>query len=586
MVNNGHPGEKHTLARLDKHWQVAPRAPADHFERFPDLSPLIVQILYNRQIQEEQAVRDFMAYRWTDDDPGRLKGMPQAVERLSQAILRREPIAVYGDYDADGVTATVLLVQLLAALGATVQSYIPNRFDEGYGVHKEALTELAGQGIRVVLTVDCGIRAIAEAEHANRLGLDMIITDHHHVGEKVPAALAAINPRQPGCAYPFKDLAGVGLAFKLGQALLRCETLQGCYNPARLNEDTFLDLVALGTVADLAPLAGENRRLVARGLERINRSLRPGLAALMGKMGSRPAVVSSGTIGFFLGPRLNAAGRLDSALAAYNLLMADNELMAIPLAAQLDQQNQERQRLTREMVDAAREVILADATQESLHFISHPDFNPGVVGLAASRLVEEFYRPVLVAQQGPEETRGSARSISEFHITQALDACADLLVRYGGHAAAAGFTVKNENLPAFQERLRQVAGQRLDTAGLQPTLKIDADIKLRAVGHSLIEEISALQPFGYGNPTPCFLTRGLTVKQCKTIGADNQHLRLVLHDGRQNRNAIAFRQGYRAETLQLGQQVDVVYHLEFNEWNGERWPQLEIKDLRPSAGDE
>lgn len=563
------------MSTSPKQWDVQPRAPETHFAQFPDLPPLIVQILYNRGFTQPQDVEQFLAHNWANDDPLALKGMAEAVARLSQAIARQELIAVYGDYDVDGVTATTLMTQTLAALGGRVQAYIPNRFDEGYGLNNEALAELAERGVKLVLTVDCGIRSVKEVAYGNSLGLDIIITDHHHVGDELPPALAAINPKQPGCVYSFKDLAGVGLAYKLVQALL------DCVPPNGLRAADFLDLVALGTIADLAPLYGENRKLAQAGLSMLNRSLRPGLAVLMEKIGAR-SHISAGTIGFAIGPRLNAAGRLDSALAAYHLLMAATEFEAIHLATQLDLQNRERQKLTQQTVDMARQAILADGGRNPLYFIHHDDFNPGIVGLAASRLSEEFYRPVLVAERGPEYTKGSARSIPEFHITEALDRCADLLVRYGGHAAAAGFTLANENIPAFEARLLEVAHQRLDPAALRPVLTVDAELNLRGVKPDLVEAITRLQPFGYGNPTPTFLTRRLTIKSLKTMGQDNQHLRLALHDGKQIWSAVAFRHGYWADKLRPSQLIDVVYMLDFNDWNGERRMQLEIKDLRPS----
>ena len=568
------------MSTLPKRWEVASRAPDSYFDRFPDIPRLVLQILYNRGFTEAQEIQDFLAHRWTGDDPFALKGIAKAVERLMTAITKQEPIAVYGDYDADGVTATALTTQLLTALGARVQAYIPNRFDEGYGLNNEALAELAGQGIKVVLTVDCGIRSVKEVAFGNSLELDIIITDHHHVAEEIPPALAAINPKQPDCAYPFVELAGVGLAYKLTQALLQAGSVN---RETDLQPDDFLDLVALGTVADLAPLYGENRKLVAEGLRQLNTSLRPGLSALMHVAELKPKTISTGTIGFVIGPRLNAAGRLDSALAAYHLLMAENELEAIHLANQLDLQNRERQALTRQTVEMARQVILEDDVQSPLYFISQADFNPGVVGLAASRLTEEFYRPTLVAEHGPEQTRGSARSIAEFHITEALDQCADLLERYGGHAAAAGFTVKNENLSAFQERLRQIAADQLDLTALRPTLSIDGEVNLRGVRPALVEDIARLQPFGYGNPTPCFVSRELMVRHKKAVGQEGHHLRLVLHDGVQTWSAIAFRQGHWAGKLHISQPIDVVYTLEFNEWNGERQMQLNLKDLRPGG---
>ncbi|MDX1520054.1 MAG: single-stranded-DNA-specific exonuclease RecJ [Anaerolineae bacterium] len=564
-----------------KRWEVALRAPDIHFARFPDLPPLIVQILYNRGFTEADEVTDFLAHRWVDNNPFALHGMEAAVDRLASAIKWSEPIAIYGDYDADGVTATALLMQYLTGLGAIVSPYIPDRFDEGYGLNNEALAKLAEQGIKVVLTVDCGIRSVKEVDYGNSLGLDIIITDHHSVGEETPPALATVNPKQKPCAYPFKELAGVGLAYKLAQALHQAN-VHGA-NGAALHPDGLLDLVALGTVADLAPLYGENRMLVAHGLKRLNEQpLRPGLAALRHTVGLNKAI-SAGTIGFVIGPRLNAAGRLDHALAAYKLLVAQNELEATHLAGWLDQQNKERQSITFKMVDMARQTVMADGTARPLYFVSHPDFNPGVVGLAASRLAEEFYRPTLVAEQGPERTKGSARSIPEFHITDALDQCADLLERYGGHAAAAGFTLKNENVPAFQSRLVEIAANQLDLDDLRPTLSIDGEINLRGVKPELVEAITNLQPFGYGNTTPSFVSRELVVKGKKAVGQDLSHLKLTLHDGRQHWSAIAFRQGHWAEKLALSDKIDVVYTLEFNEWNGRRAMQLNLKDLRPSG---
>ncbi|MCB0213135.1 MAG: single-stranded-DNA-specific exonuclease RecJ [Anaerolineae bacterium] len=566
------------LSTQPKRWEISPRAPTAHFATFKDLPPLIVQILYNRGITTPEDVDNFLNHRWGDDDPFNLRGMATAVGRLKQAIAQQEPIAVYGDYDADGVTSTALMMHVLSALGANAQAYIPNRFEEGYGLNNEALFELANRGVKVVLTVDCGIRSVQEVAYGNSLGLDIIITDHHTVGDKIPPALAAINPKQSDCAYPFKELAGVGLAYKVTQALLRDHRSNG------LRAENFLDLVALGTVADLAPLYHENRKLVNLGLQQLNHSLRPGLTALMAQARSgTETAITAGTIGFTIGPRLNAAGRLDSALAAYNLLMARDQAEARHLAADLDQQNRDRQKLTRDIVDRARKAVMENEPQQPLYFISDPEFNPGVVGLAASRLSEELYRPVLVAEQGDEVTKGSARSIPEFHITEALDQCADLLVRYGGHAAAAGFTVKNENLKEFRKRLLKVATEQLPVDELRPTLAVDGEVNLRGVTPALIEDIINLQPFGYGNPTPRFVTYNLRIKYIKSVGQEGQHLRLVLNDGKQDWNTIAFRLGHWAGKLKPSQEIDAVYNLEFNHWNGQTKMQLNIKDLKPTG---
>jgi single-stranded-DNA-specific exonuclease len=590
--------------QIRKHWQVCPRASEAHFARFPELPPLVVQILSNRGVTEPDQVYNFLARRPSDDtDPFLLKGMLEAVARLRQAIDAGELIAIFGDYDADGVTATALMTHTLTALGGRIRPYIPNRFDEGYGLNEEALTGLAQEGVRVVLTVDCGIRSVREVVHGNQLGLDMILTDHHYVGQELPPALAAINPKQPGCPYPFKKLAGVGLAFKLAQALVQdIESRGNCHSS--LATDDLLDLVALGTVADLAPLKGENRELVANGLGRLNKPQRPGVQMLLTQAGVQPGQVDAITIGFVLGPRLNAAGRLESALAAYELLVTDDIFRAGQLAQQLDSQNRERQALTQATVEQARQVILEDAVSQPLYLIVKPSFNTGIVGLVSSRLTEEFYRPTLVAQREETYTKGSARSIPEFHITQALDECADLLERYGGHSAAAGFTVKNEHLPELKARLLAIARRELDGVDLVPTLEIDGKLNLRgihrrrvedlltarAAGRPIIDEtnvgleimdgLEQLRPFGEGNPVPVFASEKLEVKGKRPVGADGDHLKLVLHDGKQIWDAIAFRMGGWHDNLPT--HVDVAYSLETNEWNGRQRLQLNVKDIKPS----
>ncbi len=584
-----------------KRWHIYARLSDTQFAQFPDLHPLIVQILHNRKIEESDQVRSFLACQPSDDtDPFQLKGMPEAVARLHQAIKAGVVIAVYGDYDRDGVTATALMTHALTALGGKVIPYIPDRFDEGYGLNKGALTQLAQKGARVVLTVDCGIRSVKEVAHANRLGLDMIITDHHFVSDEIPPALAAINPKQPGCSYPFKQLAGVGLAFKLAQALVQGEDQLSHRSSLALEE--MLDLVALGTVADLAPLTGENRALVARGLGRLNAPQRTGVQMLMAQAGVQPGRVDATTIGFVLGPRLNAAGRLEHAQDAYELLVTDDVFRGGQLAQKLDDQNRERQSLTQSAVEQARQVILKDGVSQPLYLITHPEFNTGIVGLVSSRLTEEFYRPTLVAQQMEMETNGSARSIPEFHITQALDECVGLLERYGGHSTAAGFTLKNENLPAFEARLLAIAERELADVELVPTLEIDAKLNLpgfkrrrvedllsaRAVGRAIdesdvglqiVDSLDQLRPFGEANPAPVFVSYGLEVKGKRQVGTDGDHLKLVLHDGKQTWDAIAFRMGSWHD--QLTTHVDVAYTLEINEWQGRHRLQLNVQDIKP-----
>jgi len=568
------------LSTKPKRWQVAPPPPPGHTARFPGLSPLIVQLLYNRGLSTPYEVQAFLKGDWPEDNPFRLKGMNVAATRLRQAIRQREPIAVYGDFDADGVTATALLVETLSALGAQAEPYIPHRVDEGYGLNKGALRELAQKGIKVVVTVDCGIRSIAEVSYGRRLGLDIIVTDHHSPGGELPPATAAINPKQADCRYPFKELAGVGLAFKLAQALLRANRQTPvARGKVDLDEEDLLDLVALGTVTDLAPLLGENRALVRRGLEKLNQPQRLGLQALISQAGVRPGQITATTIGYVLGPRLNAAGRLDTAMASYNLLTSPSPAEAKSLALELEEVNRERQRLTVDTLQRAREQVLAMGEEERLFLVAAEDYPQGIVGLVAQRLTEEFYRPSVVVELGPERSRGSARSILEFNITAALDQCSDLLVRYGGHAAAAGFTVSNANLELLQQRLRRIAMHQLEGLELLPTLSIDAEVDLSEMNwatHALLEQ---LEPFGYANPVPLFLSREVVVRDARVVGED--HLKMTLSDGRAVWDAIAFRQGGWAGKLPC--RIDVVYTLEVNEWNEEKRLQLNVKDLRPSA---
>lgn len=563
-------------------WQIAPPAPPDHLARFPQLSPLIVQLLYNRGITTPQDVRDFLAGACPEGNPFRLKGMNEAVTRLRQAIRRGELVAIYGDFDADGVAATALLVETLSALGAEVKPYIPHRVDEGYGLNTGALRQLASQGVGVVVSVDCGIRSVTEVSYGRKLGLDLIITDHHSVGEETPPALAVINPKQHDCPYPFKDLAGVGVAFKLAQALLQTNRqVPVAKGEVSVNEEDLLDLAALGTVTDLAPLLGENRSLVKQGLERLNATNRLGLQAMIAQAGLKLGQIDATTISFGLGPRLNAAGRIDDAIMSYDLLLCRSPTQAENLARMLEEQNQHRQRLTAETLERAREQVLIAGESEKLFFAAAKDFLAGIVGLVAHRLTEEFYRPSLVVELGPEESRGSARSIPEFNITAALDRCSDLLIRYGGHAAAAGFTVANDNLEALRERLKELAAEQLEGVELTPTLLIDAEVELSEVDWATQALLTQLEPCGYANPSPLLLSRQAIVRDARAVGTEERHLKLTLSDGRVVWDAIAFHQGQWAD--QLPRHIDVVYSLEVNEWNGRKRLQLNVKDLRPSA---
>jgi single-stranded-DNA-specific exonuclease len=390
-----------------------------------------------------------------------------------------------------------------------------------------------------------------------------------------------VNAKQPGCRYPFKELAGVGIAFKLAQALLRSNR-QVPISPEAVDlaEEDLLDLVALGTVADLAPLIEENRALVRRGLQRLNEGQRPGLISLAQRSGLRLGSLNAADIGYGLGPRINAAGRLADAEIAYRLLTAQYPGEADHLADELNELNRRRQRITAETQDLARHQALAEGDDIPLLFAASPDFLEGVVGLAAGRLCEEFYRPAVVVSIGETTSRGSARSIAEFHVTDALDQCRDLLIRHGGHAAAAGFTVHNENLSRLASQLKRLAAETLADKTLRPTLLVDAQLGLGELSRQLYDWLVKLEPFGYANPAPVFMTRHLRVLDKRAVGSKRSHLKLHLSDGRTRWSAIAFRQAHWLK--RLPRYIDVAYHLELNKWNGHERLQLNVCDLRPA----
>jgi len=560
-----------------KYWKPAPPLTEAARTALAAYPPVVAQLLFNRGFTDATLAEPFLAGELNQpDDPLLLSGLPETVDRLQHAIRAGERVAVYGDYDTDGVTATALLVQVLSVLGADVFAYIPEREGEGYGLNDEALGSLKERGARLVITVDCGIRSVHEAETARSLGLDLIITDHHTPQADLPRALAVVDPKQPGDVYPDKGLAGVGLAYKVAQGLIRPMAPKPPINGAHV-----LDLVALGTVSDLAPLTGENRTLVRQGLGLLNRPRREGVKSLMSVARLKPGSIDATAIAFMLGPRLNAAGRLESALAAYELLTTADVFRAGQLATQLEGQNRERQSLTRETQARARELALAAKPDAHLLFAADPDFKAGIVGLAAARLTEEFYRPAVVATRSPDFTRGSARSIREFHITEAFDQCRPLLVRHGGHAAAAGFTARTENVDALADALRAIANRELADLELRPTLALDADVPLAQLNGDLERQLRAFQPCGYGNPTPLLASYGLKVMNSRTVGADARHLKLSLTDGWVTMDAIAFQQGEWQN--HMPSRVDVAYHLEVNEWGGEQRLQLNVRDLRPAA---
>jgi single-stranded-DNA-specific exonuclease len=564
---------------MNKKWLVADDIPADYriqLDRWAS-EPVLQQLFWNRNLKSEEQAMNFVRHQISHDaDAYKLAGMTRSVERILTAVDAGQLIAIYGDYDVDGVTATLVLKEGLEAYGAEVVTYIPDRHLEGYGVHSTVLEKLANQGVDLIISVDCGISALAEVKKASELGMDFIVSDHHQIGSELPEALAVINPNRPDCPYPENILSAVGISYKIVDALWS--------NRRPLNSDKlvadFLDLVALGTVADLAPLIGENRFMVQAGLEIINTKPRLGIKALLGVSRNKGSVTAQ-TIAFQLGPRINAVGRIGNASRALTLLATDNEQEAIDLAQELEKCNRERQRMTRSMTSKAMELSSETYGQGDFHilFAEHEDFHNGLVGLVAARLSQSYYLPAIVGQRKEGYITGSARSISEFHISNAFEECSHLLDRYGGHAAAAGFTIKEENWDEFVDLLENIAADKLQDVDLRPVLRIDAEVKVSDITERLVSQQAFFEPSGTGNPQPLFMWRGARILSKRQVGQDDKHLKLKFECGRHSGlDAIGFGLGDRYANLD--NKADLVFTLEFNEWNGQRNEQLNVKDIQ------
>jgi len=552
---------------------LLPPAPDKRLVTGSGLSHLIAQLLYNRGLTELSQLEPFIAGdKRLSGDPSLLPDIQPATARIYRALLSGENIAIYGDFDADGITGTALLVQGLSRLGGKVTPYIPHRLTEGYGLKTAALEKLHQQGVSLVITVDCGITALAEVKRAKRLKLDIIITDHHTPLPEIPPAVAIVNPRRADSAYPFSELTGAGVAIKLLQALL-----QGIGREEQLDE--LIDLVALGTVADMAPLSGENRYLVKQGLKLINTTPRLGIREIISQAGLSPGNLDAESISWIIAPRLNAAGRLAHAMTSYKLLMTNSPKEAQGMAVWLEQKNAERQRLTTKVLARAREQILAQGISPLL-IAGDRDYPTGIAGLVAGRLAEEFYRPALVIRTGEKISSGSCRSIPEFNIILALNQCSRLLSQFGGHSQAAGFTLPTRNLPRLKQYLSQLATEQLAGADLRPQLDIDAEVTLPELSGDTFNAIQQLAPFGRGNPAPAFLSRGAGVVDCRTMGNNGEHLRLKLKQGGTIWDGVGFRLGcYLAE---ISSHLDIAYNLEIDRWGGKERLRLNILDFAPA----
>jgi single-stranded-DNA-specific exonuclease len=553
-------------------WNLLPPAPDEYLVAFSGFPRLVAQLLYNRGLVEPSQVESFTA---GDErllaDPFLLPDMHQAVARIYQALLSGENIAVYGDFDVDGITATALMVQGLSALGGKVVPYIPHRMTEGHGLKTAALESLYKQGVSLIITVDCGITGFSQVKKAQKNGFDIIITDHHTTLDIVPPAFAVINPRRADSAYSFPDLAGVGVAFKLLQALFQ--------SIGREKElEKLLGLVALGTIADSVPLLGENRYLVKRGLECINTSPCIGLEQVIKQAGLSAGGIDSERVSWVIAPRLNAAGRLAHAITSYNLLMTGSPQEAYELVIWLEQKNAQRQKLTTDVLAKAREQVLAEGVSPIL-VVSGNDYPLGIAGLVASRLVEEFYRPAIVIKKGELVSGGSCRSIPEFNIILALSQYSNLFSHFGGHAQAAGFTLPTRNLPRLKKELVQLAAAQLAGVDLRPHLDIDVELTLPDLSGDTFQFIQQLAPFGYGNRPPTFLSRGVEVIDCRCMGNNGGHLRLKLRQGGTIWDGVGFRLG--SCLTEVSPFIDIVYNLEIDKWGGDEKLRVSVIDFSP-----
>lgn len=548
------------------------------------ISKILARILVSRGIDTPGAAEEFFDLRWERvPSPWLLADMKPAAARLAQAVRDREIVTIYGDYDVDGVTATALLVHVIQDLGGKATYYIPRRTEEGYGLHSEALEEIRAES-PLVVTVDCGITALSEAESALDDGLDLIITDHHQPIDRLPKALAVVNPNRDDCQYPTRELAGVGVAFKLAHALALTVT-----EDAATAEEIvlrYVDLVALGTVADVVPLKGENRILVHIGLERFAESS-VGLSALLEVAHMEKTRLSPGNLAFGLAPRINALGRLDDAAAGVRLLLTKDSDEAGQLAKMLDATNRERQAIEAGVVEeaVARVESEVDLAAEWSIVLASPTWHPGVIGIAASRLVERYHRPTILISLAEGMGKGSGRSIEGFDMHGALQSLSPLMERFGGHKMAAGLTIREELIPKLRQDLNELARARLTKTDLIPTLQVDAEVALDEVDQDLLAELRRLEPYGVGNPQPVLMASSLSLQRGFLVGKTRSHLKLLVSKGGTSRDgtpyeAIGFRMAERLSSVAGVAQVDLVFQPQLNVWNGRTSIDLVLKDLR------
>lgn len=572
-----------------KTWRLAPKAPEQLFKELSDYHPLIVQLLYNRQLQKQNEIDFFLNPDYEKmHDPFLFKDMKKAVERVWQAIERKEKIVIHGDYDADGVTSAAVLYRALKILKANVDVFIPHRENDGYGLNHINAKKFVEEKVELLITVDCGITNFQEIEILTNGGVDVIVTDHHEPPEQLPQAIALIDPKIEGENYPFTGLAGAGLAYKLVEAVFCDERIKKYeadllpYGGSLGYKKWLLDIVAIGTVADMAPLLDENRILVKWGLIVLARTKWIGLQMLLNSL--NPKVIDTYTIGFQIGPRLNAAGRMNHASPAFQLLVTESPAEAENIIMELNQTNFQRQKSTEIMVEQAKSQIAKHINKQKVLFAYQNDWPPGIVGLVAGRICDELYMPVLVMTDSNDKIVGSGRSIEQFNITAALRKIEKYFSRFGGHSQACGFTLKDRAiLDNFQNDMRNLVEETLKDVEFEPYLDVDAELIFTEINEIIYHELSKFEPFGENNTKPRFLLKDLYLTAKDFLGSDNKHLRLMVKQGDSPiiRKMIGFGlvESF-GHMLNIGDKFEAVVEVGINEWNGNREFEYKIHDIK------
>lgn len=569
---------------MAKKWKLAEKIQDSFVKEFPDLSPVILQLLYNRGITTQEKIDEFFNADFISDicDPYVFIDMERAVKRIYEAVEKNQEVLIYGDYDADGVTSSALLYDIFETIGLHPEVYIPQRETEGYGLNEGAVKEIVNRKFNLVVTCDCGISNFNEVEMFNNSGVDVIITDHHKEPEKLPNAYAIIHPGLARENYPTKNLAGVGVTYKFASGIIKSELFAKNENEKEKKLKWLLDLVAIGSITDMVPLIGENRTLVKYGLIVLRKTQRLGLQQLYEIAGTNVDKINSTTIGFQIGPRLNSAGRMDHANNAFELLKTNNLETAIKISRELNISNSKRQDLTNKIVSEAKSQIDCVDENTKFIFVKNEKWNLGIIGLVAGKLSQEYYRPSFVLGHDNKHWVCSCRSIDEIDIMEIILKFKDKLIRFGGHKSAAGFSIPDENLEYVQNVIREELNKKLEGVELIPSLRIESEINFGDIDWNLCDNLDKFEPFGVENPEPKFLLKNCVIKEISTMGADKSHLRITLEQDGIIKRAVGFGFANKFSNLKIGDTIDLVVTIGINEWNGNRNIEIYITDINNS----